>query len=47
MKVQKVPDYPKLYPGDIAACRGKDPLLWLSQHLMDPNTESTYLSLMK
>ena len=38
----KIQAYPELYPGDIAACRGKGPLLWLSQHLIKPKTDRVH-----
>ncbi len=31
--------YPILYPADIGATRGSGPLLWLSQHLIEPKTD--------
>ena len=31
--------YPRLYPADIGATRGKGPLLWFSQHLLEPKTD--------
>ena len=31
--------YPILYPADIGATRGRGPLLWLSQHLIEPKTD--------
>jgi len=31
--------YPWLYPADIGATRGKGPLLWFSQHLLEPKTD--------
>jgi len=35
-------DYPRLYPGDIAGVKGKGPLLWLSQHLLEPSTDRVH-----
>jgi len=31
--------YPILYPADIGATRGSGPLLWFSQHLLEPKTD--------
>ena len=31
--------YPRLFPADIGATRGKGPLLWLSQNLLEPKTD--------
>jgi len=31
--------YPRLFPADICATRGKGPLLWFSQHLLEPKTD--------
>ncbi|MBA7700621.1 hypothetical protein ES703_109341 [subsurface metagenome] len=31
--------YPRLYPADICATKGKGPLLWFSQHLLEPKTD--------
>jgi len=31
--------YPTLYPADIGATKGKGPLLFLSQHLLEPKTD--------
>ncbi len=31
--------YPRLFPADIGATRGKGPLLWFSQHLLEPKTD--------
>jgi len=35
-------DYPWLLPGDIAGCKGKGLLLWLSQHLLEPSTDRVH-----
>ncbi len=32
-------NYPLLYPADIGATRGSGPLLWFSQHLIEPKTD--------
>ncbi len=32
-------NYPTLYPADIGATRGSGPLLWFSQHLIEPKTD--------
>jgi len=31
--------YPRLFPADIGATRGKGPLLWFSQRLLEPKTD--------
>jgi len=31
--------YPRLYPADIGATKGKGPLLWFSRHLLEPKTD--------
>ncbi len=37
--------YPTLYPADIGATRGSGPLLWLSQHLIEPKTDRIHFFL--
>lgn len=38
----EIQTFPKLYPGDIAASKGKGLLLWLSQHLLKPKTDRVH-----
>jgi len=34
--------YPRLYRADICATRGRGPLLWFSQHLLEPKTDRVH-----
>lgn len=37
--------YPKLFPADIGAVKGRGPLLWLSQNLLKPKTDRIHFFL--
>ena len=37
--------YPRLYPADIGGTRGKGPLLWFSQNLIEPKTDRVHFFL--
>lgn len=37
--------YPRLFPADIGAVKGKGPLLWLSQNLLKPKTDRIHFFL--
>ena len=37
--------YPRLFPADIGATRGKGPLLWFSQSLIEPKTDRVHFFL--
>jgi len=39
--------YPRLFPADICATRGKGPLLWFSQHLLEPKTDRIHFFVIK
>jgi len=40
-------EYPRLYPADIGAVKGLGPLLWLSQHLLEPQTDRIHFFTIK
>ncbi len=39
--------YPRLYPADICATRGKGPLLWFSRNLLEPKTDRIHFFVIK
>ncbi|KKL05650.1 hypothetical protein LCGC14_2603910 [marine sediment metagenome] len=39
--------YPRLYPADIGATRGKGPLLWFSRNLLEPKTDRIHFFVIK
>jgi len=39
--------YPRLFPADIGATRGKGPLLWFSRNLLEPKTDRIHFFVIK